>query len=256
MTALFDRIGRQFLTYYDSAQGAVRGEVVRTNLSSFLPKHPVNVLDVGCGEGLDALWLARQGYTVTAIDPSPTMLASARLAAKRLTRNERLKLRLLECDDNGAVGLLDAHSFDLVVCHGVIMYQDDDASFLANLSSLLAPGGILSLVARNADALAYRPATEGDYGEARRLIEQRSLSAGRLGAVTRAHSMHMLRRLLARNHLTTVEWFGVKVFSDPLTETIEQAALDELVALENTASRVDPYRRSARLLHIVARSET
>ena len=55
MTALFDHIGDQFLAYYDSTQGAIRGEVVRRNLEGYLGDRRLNILDVGCGEGRDAL---------------------------------------------------------------------------------------------------------------------------------------------------------------------------------------------------------
>ena len=44
---------------------------------------PVRALDVGCGEGADAIWLARRGWTVTAIDVSDVAVGRAREAAKR-----------------------------------------------------------------------------------------------------------------------------------------------------------------------------
>jgi SAM-dependent methyltransferase len=42
---------------------------------------PGRVLDVGCGEGADAIWLARGGWTVTAVDISEVALGRARQAA-------------------------------------------------------------------------------------------------------------------------------------------------------------------------------
>jgi SAM-dependent methyltransferase len=42
---------------------------------------PGRALDVGCGEGADAIWLARNGWTVTAIDVSDVALIRAREAA-------------------------------------------------------------------------------------------------------------------------------------------------------------------------------
>lgn len=39
---------------------------------------PGTVLDVGAGEGADAVWLARQGWQVTALDVSPVALARTR----------------------------------------------------------------------------------------------------------------------------------------------------------------------------------
>jgi SAM-dependent methyltransferase len=42
---------------------------------------PGRALDVGCGEGADAIWLARSGWTVTAIDISDVAVNRAREAA-------------------------------------------------------------------------------------------------------------------------------------------------------------------------------
>ncbi|MGH3451084.1 MAG: class I SAM-dependent methyltransferase, partial [Haloechinothrix sp.] len=42
---------------------------------------PGQALDVGCGEGADALWLARRGWQVTAVDISRTALQRAAAAA-------------------------------------------------------------------------------------------------------------------------------------------------------------------------------
>ena len=43
---------------------------------------PGRALDVGCGEGADAIWLARRGWTVTAIDVSDVAVCRAREAAE------------------------------------------------------------------------------------------------------------------------------------------------------------------------------
>ncbi|MGD0808882.1 MAG: class I SAM-dependent methyltransferase [Acidimicrobiales bacterium] len=42
---------------------------------------PGRALDIGCGEGADAIWLARSGWAVTAIDISDVALGRARAAA-------------------------------------------------------------------------------------------------------------------------------------------------------------------------------
>ena len=46
--------------------------------------NPGTALDVGCGEGADAIWLAQQGWTVTAIDVSEVAVRRGREAAERL----------------------------------------------------------------------------------------------------------------------------------------------------------------------------
>src|SRR4051812_10422059 len=44
---------------------------------------PGRALDVGCGEGADAVWLAQRGWAVTAIDISDVAIGRARQAAER-----------------------------------------------------------------------------------------------------------------------------------------------------------------------------
>ena len=51
------------------------------------PMTPGRALDLGCGEGADALWLAEHGWRVTAVDISQTALdrAAADAAARNLS---------------------------------------------------------------------------------------------------------------------------------------------------------------------------
>src|ERR671931_2775394 len=44
---------------------------------------PGRALDVGCGEGADAIWLVERGWTVTAIDISEVAICRAREASHR-----------------------------------------------------------------------------------------------------------------------------------------------------------------------------
>jgi SAM-dependent methyltransferase len=58
--------------------GRPNGRLV-TEIADF---EPGRALDVGCGEGADAVWLARRGWTVTAIDVSDIAIGRARKAAE------------------------------------------------------------------------------------------------------------------------------------------------------------------------------
>ena len=56
------------------------------NLSAALERYdiaPCRVLELGCGTGSNAIWLAQQGFDVTALDISEVAVARARQAAKR-----------------------------------------------------------------------------------------------------------------------------------------------------------------------------
>lgn len=101
---------------------------------------PGRALDVGCGEGADAVWLARQGWTVTALDPSGVALARARLAAEEAgVEVEWVHGELAEV----APGLPDG-AFDLVTAFYPTLFID--TAPLPTLTRLVAPGGSLLLV--------------------------------------------------------------------------------------------------------------
>lgn len=95
-------------------------------------------LDIGCGEGADAVWLARQGWQVSAIDPSEVALARAQQAAQDAGVHISWWLgNLAEAD-------LPREAFDLVsVMYGVLPLADEPVQQLA---SLVAPGGTLLVV--------------------------------------------------------------------------------------------------------------
>ncbi|MGQ4350939.1 class I SAM-dependent methyltransferase, partial [Streptomyces sp. SAS_275] len=56
------------------AQWGTRPNVVLTDLLGDLAPEPGTALDLGCGHGGDALWLAGLGWHVTAVDVSQTAL--------------------------------------------------------------------------------------------------------------------------------------------------------------------------------------
>jgi 2-polyprenyl-3-methyl-5-hydroxy-6-metoxy-1,4-benzoquinol methylase len=53
----------------------VRQELVARQLAGELPPAPVRIIDLGCGQGTQALRLARRGYDVTGVDASADPLA-------------------------------------------------------------------------------------------------------------------------------------------------------------------------------------
>ena len=122
------------------------------------------MVDVGGGAGNQSIPLARDGYQVTIADPSEAMLAraQARLAAE--PDEVACRVRLVRASATEARAVLDGARFAGVLCHGVIMYIEDPRPFVAALADLAEPGGIISVVAKNARTLVTRPGPGGELG--------------------------------------------------------------------------------------------
>lgn len=98
-------------------------------------------LDAGCGEGAEAIWLAGQGWHVTAVDISRTVLARA---SERATASGAPSERLqwIEADLGDWA---PAERFDLVTTHYAHPAMPQLA-FYARISDWVAPGGTLLII--------------------------------------------------------------------------------------------------------------
>jgi SAM-dependent methyltransferase len=101
---------------------------------------PARALDVGCGEGADALWLAAQGWAVTALDVS-------RLALDRAAdQAERAGVQVTWLHS----GLVDAElppaSFDLVSAQYPALFRTREHAAEFALLRAVAAGGTLLVV--------------------------------------------------------------------------------------------------------------
>lgn len=154
----------RFVDHYDSLYGQVRTRVLHQHLRAHAAPPPAAVVDIGGGAGHQAIPLAHEGYEVTIVDPSAVMLEEARGLLRAEPRDIASRVQLVEGAGEAARELLGPDAtFDVVLCHGVVMYLDDPAPLLEVPASLAAPGGIVSVVAKNARALAIRPALERDW---------------------------------------------------------------------------------------------
>lgn len=104
---------------------------------------PGTVLDAGCGEGAEAIWLAAQGWQVTAVDIADTALRGARSHAQAAGDAIAGRIDWLQAD------LTDwtppAGHFDLVCSHYVHPRASRE-SLVARLAAAVAPGGTLLIV--------------------------------------------------------------------------------------------------------------
>jgi SAM-dependent methyltransferase len=106
------------------------------------PMTPGRALDLGCGEGADAMWLAEHGWHVTAVDISQTALDRAAVDAAARNVADSIDFQrhdLTESFPDGAFDLVSAQFLRSTV-------PMDRAAVLRRAADAVAPGRTLLVV--------------------------------------------------------------------------------------------------------------
>jgi thioredoxin reductase/SAM-dependent methyltransferase len=109
---------------------------------------PGRALDVGAGEGGDAIWLAEQGWTVTASDISRRALERVGAEADR----RGLRVECLHTDANERDPLPHG-AFDLVSSQYASIPRTPDDRSVRNILNAVAPGGTLLIVSHDLESM-------------------------------------------------------------------------------------------------------
>lgn len=243
---------------YASVKGRVRTYVMHRQLLDHLPAPPATVLDVGGGAGHQSFPLAQAGYDVTLLDPSPAMLGKAEHRLARLPQEARRRVTFIEASGENAQEAAGGRLFDAVLCHGVLGYLERPEPVIDQLCRCAATGGIVSIMAGNADAAAVRPALEQRWEDALASFDARR-EVGVLGLPTRADTVEELSELVRARGVEPVRWYGVWLFVDWLEfggavlDPHDDKRVAAAAAVELEAARRDPYRRLSRVFHLVGR---
>jgi 2-polyprenyl-3-methyl-5-hydroxy-6-metoxy-1,4-benzoquinol methylase len=145
---------------YSSSERVWSGNPNPQLVSEITGMKPGSALDVGCGEGADAIWLAEQGWQVTGSDISGVALEKAAAHA----RERGIEVTWLHADIAKAA---PPGTFDLVSAHFIHMpTRAERIDIQLRLAAAVAPGGTLLIVGHDpSDMLtqAPRPQIEALY---------------------------------------------------------------------------------------------
>jgi S-adenosylmethionine-dependent methyltransferase len=246
---LFEGGEGRWIERLGNLRNLIRQEVIARQLAEHVVDG-MRVLDVGCGQGSQALRLAARGCRVTGVDPSPPLLQLfSDEAAAAGVDVELIEGRIEDVDR-----LLVGREFDLVCSHGLFMYLDDRQRALKSLAARLGPKGRLSVTFRNAHALAMRPGLRRDWAGALALFDSTDY-INELGLRATADRIDDVEHDLADCELRMECWYGVRVFNDAIAPQMtapDDENIEALFDAEERAGRTDPYRWVAGLLHVIA----
>ena len=97
-----------------------------------------HALELACGSGSVAVWLARRGLHVAAVDVSPVAVADAERLAETQGVADRCRFGVVDLDD----GLPDGPPVDVLLCQ-----RFRDARLDRDVLARVAPGGVLAVTA-------------------------------------------------------------------------------------------------------------
>lgn len=232
---------------YDTAKGDWRLTLLKEDLNFLWQQSPaLHIWDAGCGFAQISLWFATQGHHVCLCDVSQKMLARA----KQLFQAAELPAEFIHAAAQTVAPTLP--QFDIVLLHAVLEWLAQPLPTLATLAHQVKPGGYLSLMFYNRNAMIYSNVLKGGW-RLQPILANSYLGKGKRLTPPNPQYPHIvlteLEKLGFRIHTHT----GIRVFHDYLTSAVQaETDTEELFALEYRYCRQPTYRDMGRYVHVLA----
>ncbi|MDD1612146.1 MAG: methyltransferase domain-containing protein [Methylococcaceae bacterium] len=244
----FDQLIERFeKKVYATAKGDWRLKLLQEDLDAFYRlSKPLTVWDAGCGFAQISLGLAENGHRLTLCDLSEKMLARA----EQQFRSQGLHA---EFHHQAAQALAPRlPRFDLVLCHAVLEWLAEPVPTLQIIADRVKPGGTLSLLFYNRNAMVYTNALKGGW-RLRHLLNNSYLGKGDKLTPPNPQYPHEIIECLEQWGFSITVHTGIRVFHDYLArETLAQSDQSELFELEYRYCRMPTYRDMGRYVHLLA----
>jgi SAM-dependent methyltransferase len=147
-----------------------------------------------------------------------------------------------------------AATFDLVLCHGVAMYQPDPPEFINQAVQFAKPGGTVSVLEKDYFGALSRVHKAGSRAEFDTLQkEQRALN--HLGLEVYAFKPREMRELMEAAGTTVCKWAGVRLMTDTdyrFIRDVDRAELTNILDEEHELGNNPEKRPFGQMLHFIA----
>jgi len=135
----FDRVYARYPRYWhhrnrDSIDPADFPRAWASLLVALRTRPPGRALDLGAGEGTDAIRLSRLGYEVDAVEGSAVGAAKI----ERFAHQAGVRVNVMHAD---ATELRLTRPYDVILCNGLLHYVKDKSALLGTIQEATVPGG-------------------------------------------------------------------------------------------------------------------
>jgi S-adenosylmethionine-dependent methyltransferase len=249
MTDVFSDKLQAWRDYTASPWGRIRYAVVAETLRRQCADlgERLRILDVGGGDAMDSLPLARAGHDVTVLDPSEAWLGEA----TRRAGEGGVALTTIV----GGLDDLPLGEWDLVLCHFVLQYRPADAADVGALAALLRPGGRLSLMTPNPDGRLLRELVLSGPAAARAELERDTVDVVTFDTTVRKVPLERAVADVERAGLRVAAVYGNRVANDLIADNAvkdEPAFFADLLDLELALCDREPFNRVGFAWQLVA----
>lgn len=238
---------------HESPKGAIRQTIVWGDLVESIPGleggASLSILDAGVGLGQMALRLAEQDHEVVACDISGEMLNQTRELISSYLPEAKVEYL------HTPVQQLPARyerQFDVVLFHAVLEWLSEPEATLEGLLRFLKPGGYLSLLFYNQNAIIWRNLARGNF----RKVKTGDYR-GDPGSLTplQPQKPEVVYEWLERWGLERLTTSGVRVVYDYLSKALQQErSLEDIIEMEQLHSRQEPFRSLGRYIHVICKA--
>jgi len=253
----FDNGMATWQEYQAAPWGRLRYGIARANLESHLPSPPAYILDLGGGNGFDAVPLAKDGFAVSVIDFSQEMIAQG----KRLAEAEGVadKMAFAVGDAMQLADQFSQPTFDAVLCHNVLQYVVEPTAVLTSIHNLLKPNGVLSLIITNPHTETFGFALrEYDMQAALENIDKRTKYVAPFDTTIQRYTDSELITMLNSTGFSVEAQYGIRCVCDFVADNerkFDPDFYEQLEELEMALRDKRPYISLARFYHFVGEKE-
>lgn len=243
---LIDRFEQRI---YATPKGDWRLKLIKEDLAFLTRSTGLHIWDAGCGFAQIAQWLAAQGHRLTLCDISKKMLERAQDDFARAG----LKAEFHQCSAQSLAAQLP--EVDVLICHAVLEWLAEPVASLQLLLQRVRPGGYVSLLFYNRNAMVYGNILRGGW-RLQHLLDDSYLGRGHRLTPPHPHYPHEMIAVLEQAGFRVKRHTGIRVFHDYLSqEVLAGTSQEELFALEHRYCRMPVYRDMGRYVHLLLQRE-